>query len=217
MVLTPNIDEILTATYNPGKIREVQEALQSLPIKLRYLHEFPDVSAVEEVGATYEENAVLKAVGYAKQTGICSLADDSGLEVDALGGRPGVFSARFSGEHASDRDRTEKLLAALAQHGGSDWSARFVCCMALVGWQSTQEQKAGDEPQLLSVAQAKCEGTIASEARGTAGFGFDPVFVPAGYDGTFAELPIEVKATISHRALALAAIRAFLDREFSQT
>lgn len=215
MVLTPDI-EILIATYNPGKIREVQAALQSLPIKLRYLYEFPDVSAVDEVGRTYEENAVLKAVGYAKQTGVCSLADDSGLEVDALGGRPGVFSARFSGEHASDHDRTEKLLAVLSQQGSSDRTARFVCCMALVGWQTTQEQNRA-ETQALTVVEAKCEGSIASRARGINGFGFDPVFIPAGFDETFAELPIEVKARISHRALALAAIRTFLAGELPQT
>src|SRR6185295_8726690 len=90
--------EILIATYNAGKVREVQEALQSLPVKVRYLREFPEVSQVDEVGETYEENAVLKALGYANQTGICALADDSGLEVNALRGKPRVHSARYGGE-----------------------------------------------------------------------------------------------------------------------
>lgn len=215
MAQTP-YKEILIATHNPGKIREVQGALQSLPLKLRYLHEFPDVSAVDEVGRTYEENAVLKAVAYVKQTGVCSLADDSGLEVDALGGRPGVFSARFGGEHISASDRTERLLAALSQNRNNERTARFVCCMALAEWQTTEPIGIG-EPQLLTVAEASCEGTVATRASGANGFGFDPVFVPIGYVATFAELPIELKAAISHRAQALAAIRAFLERWLAQT
>ena len=216
MIRTP-IFEILIATHNPGKICEVRAALQFLPVKLRYLHEFADVSAVTEVGQTYEQNAALKALGYAKQTGVFALADDSGLEVEALDGKPGVFSARFGGEHASDRDRIEQLLAALSQDGSSDRSARFVCCLALAGWQATQEQVGGGEPKLFTVAEARCQGSIAPLARGTNGFGFDPVFVPAGYDRTFAELPIQVKARISHRAQALAAIRTFLEGELTQT
>ena len=216
MILTPGF-EILIATHNPGKIREVQEALQSLPVKLRYLIEFPHVSSLEEVGRTYEENAVLKALGYAKQTGVCALADDSGLEVDALGGKPGVFSARYGGESASDRNRAEKLLADLSQSGSSDRGARFVCCMALAGWQPTEEQVSSREPQLFGVTEARCEGTIAPQVRGTNGFGFDPVFVPGGFFATFAELPNEVKARISHRAQALAAIRASLDRSPTET
>ena len=126
MILKPGC-EILIATHNPGKIREVQEALHSFPVKLRYLDEFAHVSSVDEVGRTYEENAALKALGYARQTGVCALADDSGLEVDSLGGKPGVFSARFGGEHASDPDRIQKLLTALSQHRSSDRGARFVC------------------------------------------------------------------------------------------
>ena len=215
MILAPGC-EILIATHNPGKIREVQEALHSLPVKLRYLSEFPNVSSVNEVGQTYEENAVLKALGYARQTGLYALADDSGLEVDSLGGKPGLFSARFGGEHVSDRDRIQQLLAALARRGSSERAARFVCCMALAGWQPTQEP-GGRELRLLTVAEAKCAGLIALQVKGENGFGFDPVFVPAGYLATFAELPTEVKARISHRAQALAEIRAFLDHQLAQT
>ena len=208
-MILPSPVEILIATYNKGKIREVQQALHSLPVKLRYLNEFSQVTPVDEVGRTYEENAVLKSLGYAKQTGVCALADDSGLEVDALGGGPGVHSARFGGESLSDHDRIQKLLLELSEQASTKRSARFVCCMAFAGWQRTAVD---GEPQLLTVIEAKCEGSIAPQAQGANGFGFDPVFVPEGYLATFAELPSEVKAKIGHRAQALAAIDAFLRR-----
>ncbi len=202
--------EMLVATYNPGKIREINEAFHLLPIKLRYLDEFPSVSSVDEVGQTYQDNAVLKALEYSRQIGICSLADDSGLEVDALDGMPGVFSARFTGAHASDAARIERLLRELSRHPDKKWTARFVCSMALAGWKP-QEKTINADPCLLTVTEGKCEGVIASSPRGLEGFGFDPIFVPAGYDATFAELPSEVKATISHRAIALAALRSFIE------
>lgn len=216
MIPNPRL-EILVATRNSGKIREICEALRSLPVKLRHLDEFPNVSSIEEVGQTYEENAVLKASGYSKQTGLCALADDSGLEVDALGGKPGVFSARFGGEGASDPERIEKLLTTLSQHPYEKRTARFVCCMALAGWQGNKEPMTSADPSLLKATEARCEGAIAIAARGTNGFGFDPVFVPGEYSMTFAELPDEVKAKISHRALALKAMRTFLDRWLAQT
>src|SRR6185295_19187450 len=125
MTSAPNF-KILIATHNLGKVREVRQALQSLPVTLVSLSDFSHVSLVKEVGRTYEENAVLKALSYAEQTGLCALADDSGLEVDALGGEPGVLSARFAGEDASDSERIQKLLTTLIQHG-NDRSARFVC------------------------------------------------------------------------------------------
>lgn len=210
MVLLPTF-EVLIATNNPGKISEVEAALRSLPLKLRYLSEFPEISSVAEVGRTYQENAVLKALTYAKQTQVCALADDSGLEVDALGGGPGVLSARFAGERAEDIDRVEQLLLALSGLEPKARGARFVCCMALAGWQTPTDRKENRDPRLLTVTEASCAGTVACQGNGANGFGFDPVFVPAGYDATFAELPIEIKARISHRAKALAAIRDFLD------
>jgi XTP/dITP diphosphohydrolase len=216
MILTSR-REILVATRNSGKIREIRDALRSLPVQLRHLDEFPNVSAIEEVGQTYEENAVLKALGYSRQTGLFALADDSGLEVDALGGMPGVFSARFGGEEASDAERIEKLLTMLSEHRDSKRTARFVCCVALIGWQGVEQPMTRTDPRVLNVTEARCEGYIANAARGTSGFGFDPVFVPEDYSMTFAELPPEVKATISHRALALKAMRQFLDRWLSQT
>lgn len=213
MILPPHF-EILIATHNRGKVREVHNHLHTLPFKLRYLTEFPLVSTVAELGATYTENAVLKALGYARQTGLCALADDSGLEVDALAGGPGVHSARFGGENLSDHDRIQALLKKLSEQPNSRRGARFVCCMALAGWQSGTGV---GEPEVLNVIEAKCDGSIALEERGANGFGFDPLFVPDGYVETFAELPAEVKAQISHRAQALAAVRAFLSCWTGQT
>jgi XTP/dITP diphosphohydrolase len=211
MIHSPSF-ELLVATGNPGKIREIQESLRDVPVRLRYLREFSNISLVEEVGETYEENAILKALSYSRQAGLCALADDSGLEVDALGGLPGVRSARYGGDGASDQERTEKLLTALAEHPGPERTARFVCCMALAGWPLKDAQSSSDEPSVLHVCEGKCEGKIGVEPRGGNGFGYDPVFVPIGYDRTFAELPSLVKNGISHRARALAAMQDFLRR-----
>ena len=216
MILSPR-PEILVATHNPGKIREIQEAFRFSPVRLRYLKEFSDVPQVDEVGRTYQENAVLKALGYSRATGVCAVADDSGLEVDALGGMPGVFSARFGGDHASDAQRINLLLAALSEHPDKKRTARFVCCMAMAGWQQKEEAVKVGNPGLLKVTEGRCEGVIADAPRGSNGFGFDPVFVPIAYDATFAELPAEVKSRISHRALALEAMRAFLESHLAQT
>lgn len=204
--------EILIATGNRGKIREIEQSLGSLPVKLRYLEEFPQVLPVAEVGQTYEENAIVKAVGYANQMGLCALADDSGLEVDALGGMPGVFSARFGGDHVSDDDRIKELLLALSAYHDHERTARYVCCMAIAGWSFEQPQTSSVAARALKVTQGECQGLIATDPRGVNGFGFDPVFMPAGYSATFAELPSKVKGKISHRALALAAMREFVDR-----
>jgi XTP/dITP diphosphohydrolase len=209
--------EILIATRNPGKIREIQSMLSSLPVKLQLLDEFAGISSVAEVGRTYSENAILKAVGYARQTGLTALADDSGLEVAALGGMPGVFSARFGGDHLSDRDRTDKLLAELSNHPDQNRTARFICSMALAGWRPEEDPDEKSEPRLFNVTEGTCEGFIAARARGGNGFGFDPVFTAKGYSETFAELPEDVKSRISHRALALGAMRAFLDHFLVQT
>jgi len=206
--------EILIATHNKGKLREVHDALHSLPVRFRCLSEFPHVPLVKEIGRTYEENAILKALSYARQTGMWALADDSGLEVDALGGGPGVHSARFAGASVSDRDRIQKLLAKLSSERHIDRTARFVCFIALAGWQLAPEAK---EPRLLTLSEGKCEGSIALQSQGTNGFGFDPVFIPKGLSATFAELPNQVKARISHRAQALVAIRTFLADQVPQT
>lgn len=216
MVLEPRV-ELLIATHNAGKIRELQQSLLELPIRLRYLDEFPEVATVEEIGKTYEENATLKAVGYSRQTGLYALADDSGLEVEALGGGPGVFSARFGGESASDQDRTQKLLRELLPYQDRDRTARFVCCMALGAWQSNLSEPRAYIPRVLNIAEGKCDGMIAPESRGGGGFGYDPVFIPRGFKKTFGELSADVKAGLSHRGKALAATRTFLTQFLKST
>ncbi len=200
--------EIVIATRNSGKVREIQKLLHGLGVRLRSLDDFAEVSPVDEVGNSYEENAILKALGYAQQTGLCALADDSGLEVDALDGRPGVYSARFGGGHLSDKQRTAKLLESLSNYPESKRAARFVCAMAFAG--RLPEESQSPEPQILNITKGTCEGLIAMQPRGENGFGFDPVFVPLGHHQTFAELSNEVKDTISHRAKALAEMRTFL-------
>ena len=179
--------------------------LMALPLQLRSLAEFPGTTEVEETGRTFIENAVLKAKAYAGQTGLWSLADDSGLEVEALGGAPGIFSSRYAGETASDAERIEMLLAQLSSFGATRRRrARFVCVMAI----------ADPQGQIQNISTGECTGTIAHAPRGDNGFGYDPIFVPDGYHQTFGELPTEIKEQISHRALALKAARAFLLRNF---
>jgi XTP/dITP diphosphohydrolase len=201
--------DLVIGTFNQGKLLEVSEALAHLPLSVRYLRQFPDVSPVPESGQTYRENAILKAKGYANQTRLLTLADDSGLEVDALDGRPGVFSARFGGVDASDKDRIALLLSELAAQPQSERSARFVCCMALADGRA--QEQSSSEPEMLTVVEGKCEGVIALVPSGSNGFGFDPVFIPTGYERTFADLANEVKARISHRAKALAQVCRFLE------
>jgi XTP/dITP diphosphohydrolase len=198
--------DLVIGSFNLGKVGEVRDTLKDLSLTIRYLPDFPTIFPVPETAHTYSENAILKAKGYAGQTRLLTLADDSGLEVDALGGRPGVFSARFGGADASDNDRINLLLEELADRAPVERTARFVCYMALA-----RSPQSGTDPEVLTLVEGSCEGTIANAPAGTNGFGFDPVFIPQGYTQTFAELPNEVKARISHRAKALAQIRTFLN------
>jgi XTP/dITP diphosphohydrolase len=209
--------EILIASYNSGKIREVREALADLPLTLRTLDEFPEVIQVEESGKTYQENAVLKAIGYATQTGLTALADDSGLEVDALDGRPGVYSARFGGEGATDSDRVAKLLTLLSHQPDDSRGAEFVCCMALANPSVSHSEQLYASSPVLAVFEERCLGTLSHSARGTNGFGYDPIFIPSGYELSFGELATEVKRKLSHRGKALSAVRAFVEGLLSQT
>jgi len=192
--------KLLIATRNPGKTREFSSLLSGLPLELVDLNSFPEAPAVEETGSTYAENAVLKARAYSAATQIAALADDSGLEVEALGGRPGVLSARYAGEGATDSDRVQRLLKELSCV--SNRRARFVCVIAV----------AGSQGELLNVAEGICEGSITLEPRGKHGFGFDPVFVPAGHSETFGELAATIKGEISHRARAIKLTEQFLKR-----
>ncbi|MDX6693734.1 MAG: XTP/dITP diphosphohydrolase [Blastocatellia bacterium] len=192
--------ELLIATYNPGKILELESWLGQLTLRLRGLAEFPFVQEMEETGATFIENAVIKATGYARQTSLWTLADDSGLEVEALGGAPGVYSARYAGPEASDAQRVERLLKELAETNDAQRRARFVCVIAI----------ADPAAQVAHVVEGLCEGHLTHAPRGTGGFGYDPIFVPEGYEQSFGELPAEIKRSISHRARALAAAESFL-------
>ncbi len=198
------VPELIIATTNEGKARELAEMLSGMRVRLRGLAEFPNVREAEETGETFEENAALKATFYGHLLGGATLADDSGLEVDALGGAPGVRSARYAGAGASDSQRVELLLEELKRGGARDRSARFVCVVAIY-------EPGAEEAQLF---RGVCEGTIAEEPRGDNGFGYDPVFVPEGHAESFAQLPTAVKQRISHRARALAEARAYLLRRF---
>ena len=192
--------KLLIATQNPGKVREYAEILQGLPVDLVSLSDLQIHTAVEETGETYTENALLKARTYAAKAGLPTLADDSGLEVDALGGAPGVRSARYAGKDASDRDRYELLLRNLEDVPEEERNARFRCVIAIV-WPDGSEQ----------VAQGTVEGRIVDQPRGEHGFGYDPVFhVPAFYR-TMAELAPEIKNRISHRARAGEKARQILE------
>lgn len=190
--------QILAATKNAGKIKELSELLKDLPIRLRNLNEFAEIAEPEESGKTFAENAVLKAKYYAEITGIMALADDSGLEVEALGGAPGVFSARYAGENATDAEKTAKLLSELK--GKTNRNARFTCAMAIADRKS----------DIKHIAEGICHGFISLEPRGKNGFGYDPIFIPEGFDKTFGELPGEVKQRISHRARASKEIIRYL-------
>ncbi len=190
---------ILIATGNPGKVRELRELLAPASAALKSLSEFSNIAEVPETGSTFMENAEMKAAGYARQTGLWSLADDSGLSVDALGGLPGVLSARYGGDVAFDR-KMELLLSAMNDTKDKRRSARFTCAMALCDQSGT----------IRAHVEGLCEGIIAARPRGNGGFGYDPIFVPNGFESTFGELSAEIKAEISHRSLAAAKIMRYL-------
>ena len=191
--------KLLVGTNNQGKVREYEELLIDLPATLDVTYPSREGLAmeVEESGETFDENARIKALAYAKASGLVSLADDSGLEVDALRGAPGVHSARYAGPGATDIDRYRKLLDAMAGIPTGQRSARFRCVVAIALPDGT-----------VHTAEGSCEGEIGFAPRGEHGFGYDPVFVVKDYAGrTMAELPPDVKNVISHRARALAAIQ----------
>lgn len=199
-MMIQNIDEILIATSNKGKLREVQSSLSSLNLRLRNLSEFPSLIEPEETGVTFAENAILKARYYAQRTKLWTLADDSGLEVDALGGAPGVFSARYAGVGVSDSKRIDRLLSELTNVPKEKRNARFICALAFCN----------PEAELIKLLNGTCEGCIAFAPKGTNGFGYDPAFLPDGYNQTFGELSHEIKQKISHRANALKLFSSFL-------
>ncbi len=191
---------LLIGTLNNGKVLEYRQLLSDYPFQLRTLNEFPSLQEVDETGDSFEENAILKARAGAAGTGLLTLADDSGLEIKALGGVPGIYSARYSGTEASYPERMARLLAELERNGDKSRRARFVCVIAI------------SEPNTdhTAIFEGICDGSIALEPRGMNGFGYDPIFIPDGFSETFGELSEAIKQTISHRARAVAVARSYL-------
>jgi len=196
------MNTLLLGTRNPGKVIEIVSILAESGWSFSSLQEFPNVGEAEENFTTFAENAIAKAQFYASATGLCALTDDSGLEVEALGGAPGVFSARYAGANASDADRRSLLLSELGKTGDTTRGARFVAVVAI----------SKPNGEILNVSEGICNGTITFAPRGTGGFGYDPLFIPDGYTQTFAELPDTIKNQISHRARALLGTRTFLSQ-----
>ena len=206
-------DTLVVATGNRGKLEELRALLSGLPVEVRSVAEMlKEPPVVVEDGATFSENATKKARTVAHATMMLTLADDSGLEVDALGGRPGVRSARFAHERATDAENNAALLAALDALGdppsAPGFRARFRCVLALVDPYTN-----GGEPRMV---EGTCEGTITRAPRGSGGFGYDPLFVVDGTEKTMAELREDEKNRISHRARAFAALRPLLERVLSE-
>jgi XTP/dITP diphosphohydrolase len=186
------VTRLLLATKNPAKVREYSRLLQGMPYEIVTLAEEGIYQVVDETGETLEENATLKAKSYACQSNLLTLADDSGLEVDALGGEPGVLSARFAGEGASDNERIDYLLAKLTGIPWEERTARFRCIIAIASPQGEVE-----------LCQGECRGIIAFEPKGENGFGYDPIFYLHRLEKTMAELTMDKKNEVSHRGQAV--------------
>jgi len=198
------IRNLLIATSNKGKVTEIASLLEGLNCRVIGLEDLPQVPPpVEETGETFVENALIKADYYHAITGLFTLADDSGLEVDALDGRPGVYSARYRGEGSSSEDQIALLLAEMKDVPEEKRTARFVCSIALTG--------APDGQPIRQTFEGRCEGRIADAARGSGGFGYDPIFIDAELGRTFAEISHEEKSARSHRGKALRATIKYLE------
>jgi XTP/dITP diphosphohydrolase len=191
---------IVLATRNRGKVREMQALLVGLPVRTRTLDDLPDVPILPETGDTFEANAREKAELVVRLTGCISIADDSGIEIDALGGAPGVQSATFLGPSATDEDRNLWVLRKLGGVAGGLRTARYRAVIAVAAPDGSARTFEGT-----------CEGRIAEAPRGEGGFGYDPIFVVPAYGRTMAELPAEIKNQISHRAKAIASARGYLE------
>jgi XTP/dITP diphosphohydrolase len=187
--------ELLVATTNPGKFAEVEAYLSQLPLQIISLQSFDKYPEVIEDGATFEQNAKKKARALAQASGLLTLADDSGLEVDALDGAPGIYSARYAGPAADDRKNNEKLLAAMHAVPEAQRTARFICALALC------DPREG--AMTVWTMHESCEGRITFEPKGINGFGYDPLFFYPSFGKTFGEIDRQAKATVSHRGKAL--------------
>jgi XTP/dITP diphosphohydrolase len=191
--------KLLLATTNAKKLEELQEILADLPVRCLDLRDFPQTQAPEETGRTFEENAKIKALSYAEQTGVLTLGEDSGICCDALQGAPGVFSARFCGEFHSDEANNQKLLDLMANVPDQKRTAYYESAIALA-----------EPSRLVGVVKGQCHGMIAREFQGGGGFGYDPLFYYPPYQKTFGEIPPVLKHRVSHRGHALAKFRALL-------
>jgi len=193
--------KLLLATTNPGKIREIRHILEGSGAALLTLADFPPVAELEETGATFFENARLKAFYYAAQTGELTVAEDSGLVVDGLDGEPGVQSARYLGERATYPERFAHIYRELGRRGKLGSPARFICALVLAR-----------DGRILFEAEGRVEGRIAPEPRGTNGFGYDPIFFYPPYGRTLAEVDNDLKLAVAHRGVAFRQLREFLAR-----
>ena len=192
-------DVIVLATNNLNKVKEFQEMVKDFPIQIKCLKDFGPLPEVIEDGETFDDNAYKKALHYSKVLGLPALADDSGLVVDALDGAPGVYSARYAGENATDWENCEKLLKEMA--GKDDRSAHFECVLSLATPRG---------PALTW--EGRCEGTITTERHGESGFGYDPVFFYKDFGKTFAEVSMDEKSKVSHRGRAMQEFTQELDK-----
>ncbi len=192
--------KIVLATHNKHKVEEIRDILSGLNVELLSLDSYPEIGEIVEDGETLEENAKKKARTVYNATGILSLADDSGLEVEALGGRPGVYSARYSGEGATYEKNNTKLLGELEGVPPEKRKATFRTVISIIG------------DGIDEIAAGEVSGVILDKARGTKGFGYDPLFVPDGHDRTYAEMDSGKKNSLSHRARALEGARKVLER-----
>jgi XTP/dITP diphosphohydrolase len=193
--------QLIVATRNPHKTRELQQILGS-EFTVRDLHAYPEISEITETGTSFEENAKLKALAVSRKLPGLVIADDSGLEVDALGGAPGLYSARYTGTNTTNKARIDKLLEELARVDPTkeQRGARFRCVLALAR-----------NGEVLGIFEGIVDGQIVDRPRGSRGFGYDPIFVPNGFHQTFGQLTPAEKNQLSHRARALEKLRAFLN------
>ncbi|MFZ5516857.1 MAG: XTP/dITP diphosphatase [Candidatus Zhuqueibacterota bacterium] len=192
--------KIVLATRNRDKLREIQEIFKSLPLEIITMDYYPNIPEVIEDGATLEQNAIKKASEVHNATGLLAVADDTGLEVDYLDGRPGVYSSRFAGENASYDDNVNKLLATMQGVPDEKRLARFRCVISIIG------------NGIHELVEGSCPGVILTGKRGSGGFGYDPVFFVPRYNQTFAEMSLALKNEISHRGQALRLAKAVLER-----
>ena len=202
MERTPVFDPLLVASTNPGKIREIRQVLDGLPLRILTLDDLPPIEVPDETGATFAANAALKARAYAMASGLSTVAEDSGLAIDALDGRPGIESARYPGETYADK--FANLYRELAGYT-RPWTARFVCSLAFIAGPD------GGTPALAFTTEATVEGEIAPEPRGANGFGYDPIFFYPPYACTLGEVTGDRKLSVAHRGKAFRKFREWIE------